>query len=136
MEKLQQLKKAQVIIKRIEEIDSLLLTMGKMANVIAIDPHELSISINLKDLSEKSKPKDSVLDEDGSLKIDNADKHMWSLYSQFTGAKIHQKLEDTLKFTHSINFNLRDNEAFKIFDYAYNCLTKEREVLLNKIENL
>ena len=133
------LEKAYKILEKVKTLDNEIIKIDKVAGIIisqANGKSNSSFELRVKDYS-KENSKDSILDEDGSLKTGSLSHEMENPFSWLSKSffpLIQTKEEEEDKHTYSLNYQLSESATLKILSVLLNEKKQEREALLVKLQ--
>ena len=134
------LKKSSKALCRIEELDSEINKIEKVALVASNGKFESSFELKINDLSKKEINQKSIFDEDGSLKTNDEPSgfiaslsklYGWPVYSAQTDFRNEKKQFDLV-----LNPSLSESSILRILAVLLNELQEERRQLLNQLEKM
>jgi hypothetical protein len=131
---IKKIEKASKYLEQIKKLDVEIISIDKMAVFISSNKSEIMLSISVNDL-EKNNEKDSILDEDGSLKKnDHSTDGLYARFFTFSIGGSGSQVE--LKTGHEFKETIQDTTTLEILAVLLFRKNIERESLINKIKNL
>lgn len=134
------LEKAYKILEKVKALDNEIIKIDKVAGIVisqANGKSNSSFELKVKDYS-KENSKDSILDEDGSLKTGALSHEIESPFSWLSKSMLlphlQTKEEKVDKNTYSLNYQLSETATLKILSVLLNEKRQEREDLIVKLQ--